>query len=180
MRFLAAGWVLLIPAGLADVRECACDISRPETMAARECSLCAAVEGLPADRAFQTLRDASPTKPTRWLAVPRFHGANPQDLDGMTASQRSEYWAVAIAKGRELWGDGWGLAINSLVHRSQCHMHIHIGKLMPRAEDEHFVTADGPSGIPLPRPGDGLWVHPAGGKLHVHWGNESPELLLER
>jgi hypothetical protein len=27
---------------------------------------------------------------------------------------------------------------------------------------------------------DGLFVHPANGKLHVHTGNDSPELLLER
>jgi hypothetical protein len=85
---------------------------------------------------------------------------------------------VAIAKAKELWGDSWGLAINSLETRTQCHMHIHIGKLMDGMEDGRFVVVDGPADIPLPREGDGLWVHPAAGRLHVHWGNDSPELLL--
>ena len=149
-------------------------------MAARECSLCRSVEERPAEPAYFALRDASPNKPNRWLAVPRSHGRNPQDLDGMTAEERAAYWTMAIAKARELWGDAWGLAINSLELRSQCHMHIHIGKLKAGVEDIHFVTVSGPADIPLPREGDGMWVHPVAGKLHVHWGNDSPELLLER
>jgi diadenosine tetraphosphate (Ap4A) HIT family hydrolase len=171
---------MLLPLGRADVRNCACDVARPETMEVRECSLCRAVEAQPREPAFFAIRDASPNKPNRWLAVPRFHVRNPEDLAGMTAEQRAAYWTVAIAKARELWGDGWGLAINSLALRTQCHMHIHIGKLRDGVEDSHFVTVAGPADIPLPREGDGMWVHPAGGKLHVHWGNEAPELLLER
>ena len=179
-RWLAAVLVILMPLGRADVRGCKCDVARPETMAARECSLCRAVEAQPLEPAFFTIRDASPTKPNRWLAVPRFHGRNPQDLAEMTAEQRAAYWTVAIAKGREMWGDGWGLAVNSLELRSQCHMHIHIGKLRNGTEANRFSTVAGPADIPQPRRDDGIWVHPAAGKLHVHFGNESPELLLER
>ena len=90
------------------------------------------------------------------------------------------YWTAAIAKARELWGDGWGLAVNSLERRTQCHMHIHIGKLAAGAEDSRFVVVAAPADIPLPRQDDGLLVHPVSGGLHVHYGNDSPELLLER
>ena len=98
----------------------------------------------------------------------------------MTADERTAYWTFAIAKAKEVWGDDWGLAVNSLAHRSQCHIHIHIGKLLSEVEDEHYVVADGPAGIPLPRAGDGIWVHPVSGKLHAHWGSEAAELVLER
>ena len=176
---LAAAVLLLLAPARADVRNCVCDFARPETMEARECSLCKAVEAQPPTPEFLAIRDTNPNKPHRWLAVPRFHGHNPQELAGMTPEQRTAYWTFAIAKARELWGDAWGLAINSLERRTQCHMHIHIGKLREGVEDDRFVTAAGPQDIPIPKENDGLWVHPAGGKLHVHSGDDSPELLLE-
>jgi hypothetical protein len=179
LRILALGVLFLASPGRPDVRNCICDFARPETMQGRECSLCRAADAQPARPEFFAIHDASPNKPNRWLALPRFHGRNPQDLAGMTVEQRAAYWTVAIAKARELWGDGWGLAINSVERRTQCHMHIHIGRLRDGVEDDQFVTVDGPAGIPLPREGDGLWVHPASGGLHVHHGNDAPELLLE-
>jgi len=184
MRYLRLPCVLavaaLLPLVRADVSSCACDVARPETMASRECSLCRIAEEQPPGVAYFAIRDANPTKPNRWLALPRDHGHSPQELSGMTAEQRTAYWTFAIAKARELWGEGWGLALNSVERRSQCHLHIHIGKLSEGAEDDRFTVVAGPADIPLPREGDGLWVHPVGGKLHVHWGDDSPELLLER
>ena len=177
---LAALCVLVLPAGLADVRTCICDSARPETMSARECSLCRVADAQPEKPPFFFVRDASPNKPNRWLALPRFHRRNPQDFTEMTAAERTAYWTATIAKARELWGDAWGLAVNSTDRRTQCHMHIHIGKLREGVENESFMVVDGPAEIPLPREGDGLWVHPAGGRLHVHTGDPAPELLLER
>ena len=179
MRILPWLALLLAPAH-ADVRNCLCDITRPETLAVRECSLCKAAEAQPDGPAFFLLRDANPNKPNRWLALPRFHGRNPQDLSDMTAEQRSAYWAFTIAKARELWGDGWGLAINSLERRTQCHAHIHIGKLREGLETDSFTVVEGPEMITLALEGDGLLVHPARGKLHVHTGDPAAELLLER
>jgi hypothetical protein len=176
----AALCAVLLPAGLADVRGCGCDPARPETMAARECSLCRVADGQPETPPFFFVRDASPNKPHRWLVLPRFHRHNPQDLAEMTAAERTAYWTAAIAKAHELWGEDWGLAVNSADRRTQCHMHIHIGKLREGVENETFGVVDGPAEIPLPRTGDGLWVHPAAGKLHVHGGDPAPELLLER
>ena len=149
-------------------------------METRECSLCRLAESQPAGTEFFAVKDANPTKPNRWLALPRGHARVPEELAGMTSEQRKAYWTYAIGKGRELFGDGWGLAVNNLVRRSQCHMHIHIGKLNDGVEDANFVTVDGPADIPLPKADDGLWVHPVNGKLHVHWGNDAPELLLQR
>jgi hypothetical protein len=179
-RIVAAGILFLAPLGEADVRQCICDAAQPQTMESRECGLCRVADAQPPEPAFFAVRDSNPTKPNRWLELPRSHGRNPQDLAGMTAAQRAAYWTAAIAKARELWGDGWGLAVNSLERRSQCHMHVHIGKLAAGAEDSHFVDVASPADIPLPRENDGLWVHPVSGRLHVHFGNDSPELLLER
>jgi len=179
MRILPWLAVFLAPAS-ADVRNCLCDITRPETLAARECSLCKAAEAQSLEPSFFVLRDANPNKPNRWLALPRFHGHNPQDMADMTPDQRAAYWSFTIAKGRGFWGDGWGLAINALERRTQCHAHIHIGKLREGVETESFSVVDGPEAIPLPLERDGLLVHPAGGKLHVHTGDQAPELLLER
>jgi len=179
-RGLGCAALLLLQASHADVRNCQCDVTRPETLAARECSLCKAVEEQPADTPFFTLRDANPNKPNRLLALPRTHGHNPQDLVDLPPDVRTAYWTFSIDKAREKWGDGWGLAVNSLERRTQCHAHIHIGKLREGVETDQFTVVDGPAQIPLPREGDGLLVHPAGGKLHVHTGDPAPELLLER
>ncbi len=149
-------------------------------MTKRECSLCRTTDEQPGAPEFFVIRDANPNKPNRLLALPRFHGGNPQDLAGMTPDQRTAYWKFAISVAREKWGETWGLAINSLERRTQCHMHIHIGKLLDHTETDQFVIVNGPAEIPLPREGDGLLVHPAGGKLHVHTGDDSPELLLGR
>jgi CDP-diacylglycerol pyrophosphatase len=180
---LAAGVaLLLLQSTHADVRACACDIARPETLEVRECSLCKAAEAQPPEPAYFALKDVNPNKPHRWLALPRYHGPNPQHLTDLTPDQRTAYWTFTIAKARELWPDGtWAVAVNSLQRRTQCHAHIHIGKLRDGVESATFTVVDGPVAIPLPREGDGLWVHPvAGGKLHVHIGDEAPELLLER
>jgi CDP-diacylglycerol pyrophosphatase len=165
----------------ADVRTCLCDLSQPEAQNSRECSLCRLADSQPADPPYFFVKDANPNKPNRMLALPRSHGRNPQDLPGMTPGERTAYWTAAIAKAHELWGDGWGLAVNSLERRTQCHMHIHIGKLREGVENDTFTVVDGPADIPLPRgETDGLLIHPAGGKLHVHTGDPAPELLLER
>jgi len=180
LRTLVATVLLLLPLGRADVRGCGCDVARPETMAATECQLCRLAEAQPAEPQFFFVKDANPTKPNRWLALPRFHGVSPQDLAGMTAAQRTGYWTAAIAKARELWGSQWGVAMNGLERRTQCHAHMHIGKLLDGVEDDGFVVVDSPAEIPVPPDGTGIWVHPVGNKLHVHVGDQAAELVLER
>jgi len=169
--------VLLSTISLADVRNCACELTNPASMAQRECALCAEAEKQPPDQPAFFLKDNNPRKPNRWLALPRVHTHN---LAGLTPAERLALWNAAIAKARELWGDRWALAANADIRRSQCHVHVHVGKLLDGVDDRDFVLVDGPADIPAPRVDGGIWVHPVGGKLHVHLGEEAPETLLMR
>jgi diadenosine tetraphosphate (Ap4A) HIT family hydrolase len=176
VRFLPA--LLLVSAlALGDVRNCNCDIGSAESMAKRECGLCREAEKQPQDAMVFFLKDINPNKPNRWLALPRAHAHALADL---SPAERLALWSGAIRKAKELWGDQWGLAVNSDARRSQCHMHVHIGKLSDDAETPDFLMVDGPADIPVPQGGSGLLIHPAGGKLHVHTGEDAPETLLMR
>ena len=177
-----ASVLLLLSAGaLADVSHCACDLANPEAMKARECGLCAEAEKQPADVAVFFLKDANPRKPNRWLALPRMHGKGGHALSDMTPAERTVLWTAAIAKGREMWGDQWGIAYNSDGARTQCHAHLHISKLLQGVETENFVVVNGPAEIPFPTDGTGMWVHQAaGGKLHAHLGELICETVLLR
>jgi hypothetical protein len=177
---LAAVSLFLLPLTRADVRTCGCDVTKPETLEARDCALCKEVEKQPADVQYFAIRDTNPTKPNRWIMLPRFHGNHPQQLLEMTPEQRAGYWAAAIAKAKEVWGNDWGIALNGTEKRTQCHIHIHIGKLLPDMENDHFVVVEGPAQIPVPKDGQGEWVHPVGGKLHVHTDEVAGELKLQR
>jgi CDP-diacylglycerol pyrophosphatase len=179
-RIWVAAALCLIPVTHADTRACLCDIAQPATLEVRECSLCREAEKQPSGIPYFFLKDASPNKPNRWLALPRFHGNNPQELQEMTPGQRAAYWKAAIDKAREVWGEDWGIALNSTDRRTQCHIHLHIGKLLPDSEDDRFVVADGPEGIPLPESGNGIWVHPVGGKYHAHVNVPAGELKLQK
>jgi hypothetical protein len=181
MEWLVIGATLWLASnGAADVRGCVCDVARPETLQDRVCSLCRVAETQPAGGPeFFLVHDASPKKPTRWLVLPRAHGSSPGQLDDLSAAQRAAYWSLAIAKATEVWHGDWGLAINGLAERSQCHLHIHIGKLLPGAENGEFVMVKDASEFPVPPGGKGIWVHPVPGGFHVHLGDDAPELRLQ-
>lgn len=168
---------LLAAAAFSDVRNCACDLAKPDTLAARECSLCREAENHPAAPAVFFLKDNNPRKPNRWLALPRAHV---HALADMTPEARLDLWTSAIEKARSLWGDQWGLAMNGDERRTQCHAHIHIGKLLDGVETVNFVEASGPAEIPVPKDGSGFWIHAAGNKLHVHAGEQVTEFVLMR
>ena len=176
VRFLAA-LLFLAFVSSADVRNCACDASSPETMVKRECSLCREAEKQPPGTPVFFLKDINPRKPNRWLALPRPHT---HFFTDMTADQRRVFWTAAIGKARELFGDNWGLAINGDMSRTQCHAHVHMGKLAEDVETDNFVAVDGPADIPMPADGSGLWIHQAGAKLHVHIHEEVTETVLLR
>src|SRR3954468_21857998 len=82
----------------AELSGCACDVTRPETLEARECSLCKEAELQPPGSAVFFLQDSSPRKPNRWLALPRYHLPGAHPLSGMTPNQRLELWTAAIGK----------------------------------------------------------------------------------
>ncbi len=178
MRFSKLAGILALALLLrGDVRDCACDVSKPDTMAAKNCGLCREAEKQPADAAVFFLKDINPLKPNRWLALPRAHT---HALQNLPAEARLALWDAAIEKARSLWGDQWGLAVNGDERRTQCHAHIHIGKLLDNVETPNVVVVDGPADIPIPTDGAGFWVHPVGGKLHVHSGEQATEFVLMR
>jgi diadenosine tetraphosphate (Ap4A) HIT family hydrolase len=180
VRFLAILLFLAGSVGTADVRNCACDLAKPESLAAKECSLCRAAEEQPAAPGIFFLKDVNPRKPNRLLALPRAHYKNGHGLDQMTPQERTALWTAAIEKAKSLWGDQWGLAMNGELNRTQCHGHIHIGKLLDNMENDNFVIVKGPAEIPVPADGAGLWVHPMGDSLHVHAGEQITETVLMR
>lgn len=148
-------------------------------MAQRQCSLCAEAEKQPSDARFFFLKDINPRKPNRWLALPRAHGDDNHPLADLPPRERTALWTAAIQKAKELFGNEWGLAYNGPKVRTQCHLHIHIGKLMRGVETDRFVVVNGPAAIPAPR-NEGVWVHPHKGKLHVHLGEQTCETVLLR
>ncbi len=178
LALIAAAAATALP---AQVTRCACDPSRPETMQARHCSLCGEAEKHPAGTPFFFLRDNNPHKPNRWLILPRDHkydGALP--LAKMSKAERLALWRAAIGKASSLWGGEWGLAINGDEVRTQCHAHLHIGRILKGVEYGRPLVVRGPADIPAPRDGTGMWIHPAGKKLHVHLGEQRAETVLFR
>src|SRR6478672_5264781 len=146
MKVLAiAAAILLIPSlALADTSHCVCDVSKPETLAARECGLCKEAETQVGDGPVFFLKDINPRKPNRWLALPRSHGKGGHPFAEMTPDERTRFWTAAIGKAKELWGDNWGLAYNGDQARTQCHAHVHIGKLLQGIETDNFVVVAEP------------------------------------
>lgn len=183
MRFRLFLLMLAACAGRADIRNCVCDLADPATAELRACSLCREAEKHPLNETIFLVRDANPTKPNRWLALPRakYDGANP--LARMTAAERLMLWSTAIAKAKEVWGDEWAIAMNGDEARTQCHAHVHIGKLLDEkkaADPETGIYVDGPAELPAISDGTGVWFHPIGNRLHVHLGQQINETVLMR
>jgi hypothetical protein len=164
----------------ADVRDCVCNLESPAIAQTHGCSLCVEAAKHPASEHVIEVKDNDPTKPNRWLMLPREHydGANP--LAKMSAAERTELWSAAIAKGVELWGDSWAVALNGDIARRQCHAHVHVGKLLEDKENDNGYYVDGPAQLPAIADGTGLWFHPAGKRLHVHAGEQINETVLMR
>jgi len=172
-------WALLLCAGLHAETPCFCNSAEPETMKARQCSLCAEVDKEPAGERIIFRKDINPHKPNRWLVMPRAHAPGQHRLSDYTPEQRTELWTAAINKGKELWGDSWGVAYNGDGVRTQCHAHLHVSKLLPGVEWGDPIIVNSPAEIPLPE-GHALWVHPVNGKLHVHRDDQIAETVLLR
>jgi hypothetical protein len=172
---------LVILAGVAAMAatECFCSPEQPESMTARQCSLCREAEKQPAGEGVFFLKDINPRKPNRWLALPREHFGGLHHLHDMPLAARTALWTGAIEKAREMWGDDWGVAYNGEKVRTQCHTHIHIGKMMKHVENGKFIVISKPSQIPAAA-GEGIWVHGAGKKMHVHVGEQTTETVLMR
>lgn len=163
----------------ADVTKCACDVSRPETLKARECSLCVEAEKHPAGVEFFVVKDVNPRKPNRWLAMPREHTPGPHALHLMPKEFRTRYWRYAIEQATERFGENWGLAYNGHTVRTQCHMHIHVGRWIPAAGSDQFKFVKRVEDIPSPSD-SGIFVRPVRGGFLVLTGQQIMETALVR
>lgn len=169
---------LLAPLG-ADVSQCACDPANPESMKARACSLCGEAEKQPRDVEFFVLKDINPRKPGRWLVLPRAHDEGAHHMHAMDTAHRVALWKRAVEVAKEKFSDSWGLAYNGSKVRTQCHMHIHVGKWVTAAENSKFKLVRRIEDFPAPTEG-GLLIHPVTGGYHVHTGEEIMETALVR
>lgn len=179
MRFLLIAAVVALATPLFSDTPCHCETGQPESLKARECSLCAEAEKEPSDVSYFFRKDINPRKPNRLLIMPRVHTRELHPLAELPASVRTELWTAAIGKAKSLWGDDWAVAYNGDRVRTQCHAHIHIGKLLPGVEAGDFTVVNTPAEISVPA-GDGVWIHPVNGKLHVHTGEQITETVLLR
>ncbi len=179
LPLLAAACLLLAAPLGADVSQCACDPAKPETLQARNCSLCAEAEKQPAGVEFFLLKDINPRKPNRWLALPRAHRPGAHELHEYPAQTRIGLWKFAIQAAREKFGEEWGIAYNGVQVRTQCHLHLHIGRFVRAAERQDFLFVRRVEDIPAPED-SGLWVHPVPGGFHVHLGEQITETALVR
>ena len=158
--------------------DCPCDHAAPATLENRECSLCK--EAAKQTEAIFFLKDANPRKPNRTLALPLKHSRGQQDLRDLDPPERAALWKAAIAKAQELWPGAWGLAYNSDTVRTQCHLHIHIGKLNEGVDESGGRLISSAEDFPLAEPGKGIWLHPIPGGYHVHTDREIAEPMLVR
>ena len=178
--FAALFLALVIPLSAQDPLRCECDHATHAAYDQRNCGLCAEVDKAPNNVDVVFVKDTDPRKPNRWLALPREQTHKSfQILSDVPPPQRSELWRQAIERARKEWpNDRWGLALNGTRSRGQCHLHIHIGRLIDAVEWGEAQSVETPDQIP--DPGDqGVWVHPLNGRLHVHI-EMSTETVLAR
>lgn len=175
----AAAFLWLASPLRADVSQCACDPADPESLKARNCSLCLEAEKQPPGIEFFLLKDINPRKPNRWLALPRLHRPGAHELRDYPKEARDRLWRFAVQAAREKFGEEWGIAYNGSRVRTQCHLHLHIGRFARAAENSRFLLVRRVEEIPAPEEG-GLWVHPAPGGFHVHTGEQITETVLVR
>jgi diadenosine tetraphosphate (Ap4A) HIT family hydrolase len=178
---LAKGVALLLFTSVVRAQTaCACDPKNPETLKSRECSLCGESEKQPPGTGIFFLKDINPRKPNRLLALPREHVTTGlHRIVDLPPTTRAALWRESIAKAKSLWGENWAIAYNGDRVRTQCHVHIHIGKIIAGVEWGPFLEVASADEIPLPGV-DGYWIHPAGAKLHVHTGEQVTETVLLR
>ena len=174
-------WLALAPPhAAADVRGCDCNLNDPESMQKRECSLCREADRQPAGVEFFVLRDANPRKPNRWLVLPKAHSPGPHRLQMLSKSDRTRFWTFAIAEAKKRFGaEQWGVAYNGDKVRTQCHLHVHIGRFIEAAENSKFKLVRRIEDFPAPAEG-GVLIHPLRGGYHVLTGEDIMETALVR
>ena len=163
----------------ADTSNCACDVTQPETLKARECSLCNEAEKHPSSAEFFVLKDVNPRKPNRWLALVQAHSPGPHALHLLPKDARTRLWRYAIEQAAQRFGENWGLAYNGQIVRTQCHLHIHIGRWIEAADTDKFQLVRRVEDFPAPSD-SGLFIRPVKGGFMVLTGEQIVETALVR
>ncbi|HRJ21527.1 MAG TPA: hypothetical protein PLF84_20960 [Bryobacteraceae bacterium] len=165
---------------LADVSQCACDWSNPESLKVRNCSLSNEARKQPEGVEFFVLKDINPRKPGRWLALPRNPGPGSHDLHELSKAERTRLWNFAMTEAEKRFpGRTWGLAYNGSKVRTQCHLHIHIGKWVTAAQTDKFRLVKRVEDLPAPAEG-GILLYPVPGGFMVLTGEQTMETALVR
>ena len=176
--------LILLAAGFtasAAVDRCGCDPAQPETFKERACSLTNEAGKQPESMEVFFLKDANPRKANRTLVLPRrVIAGEMHELRHLSAAERNKLWREAIGKAKELWGEDWGVAYNGIKVRTQCHLHLHVGKLLKGVDSGEAIYVRRLEDIPVPQDGTGLWIHPAGTRLKVHLNEQICETVLLR
>ena len=176
--FLLLLGVVVLPLA-ADVTNCACDVTKPETLKARECSLCVEEEKHAATVEFFIVKDINPRKPNRWLVLPQAHSEGPHALHLLPAATRTRFWQYAIDQAKEHFGDEWAIAYNGLITRTQCHLHVHVGRWIKAADTVKFKLVKRVEDIPAPDD-SGILIRPTKGGFLVLTGEQIMETALVR
>jgi diadenosine tetraphosphate (Ap4A) HIT family hydrolase len=158
---------------------CSCDPSKPESLESRNCSLTKEALKQPETVEFFVLKDASPRKPNRWLVLPRVTAPGAHPLHDLPLDTRQRLWAFAVGVAEQKFGDDWGIAYNGYEVRTQCHLHIHVGRYVTAGEQRKFRFVKSPKDFPAPET-TGVWIHPVPGGYHVHEGEQIAETVLVR
>jgi diadenosine tetraphosphate (Ap4A) HIT family hydrolase len=176
--------VLVATAALAAhaaIDRCGCDPAQPGTLTERTCSLTNEANKQAEGVEIFFLKDANPRKSNRTLALPRrIVPREIHELRHLSAAERNQLWRESIKKAKELWGDNWGVAYNGVNVRTQCHLHVHIGKLLKGVDSGKAIYVRRLEDIPVPKDGTGLWIHPVGNRLKVHLNEQICETVLLR
>ena len=166
----------------ATSRHCACDISNPETLGARECGLCKEAETQPPDVAVFFLKDNNPRKPNRWLALPRFHGKGGHAFCG---HDRGPAHAALDRRDRQrpkkfgaISGASPTTAISAAPSATPTCTSASCSKVS-RPKISSSSTDRRRSRCPRTEPGYGF-IPFQGGKLHVHLSEQICETVLLR
>jgi hypothetical protein len=166
---------------VAAVDSCPCDPAQADTLKLRACSLTNEAGKQPASLETFFLKDINPRKANRTLALPRrVVPGQMHELKHLSAAERTRFWRDTIAKAKELWGDDWGVAYNGVKVRTQCHLHVHIGKLLKGVDSGKAIYVNRLEDIPVPKDGSGFWLHPAGKRFKVHINEQICETVLLR
>ena len=101
MRSVAAFAACFLSISVHAQTQCPCDVSVPETLNARQCSLGKITEEQPKSILVFFVPDANPKKPNRLLCLPREQSKGMQRIADLTPEARLALWTESIDKAKE-------------------------------------------------------------------------------